>query len=78
MTSSSRPDFQPRRETPGIESMGMLASPSWMKTGRMRLSGRRTVSEKARRMLGERRLRRGREGRSRVGTTGVPSGTLAC
>lgn len=63
-TARSSPVFQPRRDTPGIDSIGMSSSPSWMKTGRRRLAGVRIVSVMALRMVGERRLRRGREGRS--------------
>jgi len=40
------------------------------------LDGEMLVSEKARRTVGERRLRRGRDGRSCGVTTGVPSGEL--
>ena len=64
LTALNRPVFQPKRDTPGIESIGMSSSPSWMKTGRSRLAGVRIVSVMAFRMVGERRLRRGREGRS--------------
>ena len=64
LTALRRPVFQPSLDTPGIESMGMSSSPSWMKTGRSRLAGVKMVSVMALRMVGERRLRRGREGRS--------------
>lgn len=160
-TASSRPWRQPRRATPGIDSMGMFSSPSCTNTGRMKLAaaggpgecrrrpfvrqkhgrgglrqgqrhlslapgaapqelagwgagvhglkthrhvpaalrsaalcvkccvqqsssrkerapGSRYVSLNARRTVSLLRLRRGREGRSRTGTTGVPSGTPRC
>jgi hypothetical protein len=73
-TSRRRPDFQPRRDTPGIDGMGTSLSPSWMNTGSSRLAGVRYVSVTALRMVGERRLRRGREGRSWRKGSGLVAG----
>lgn len=63
-TESNRPWRQPRRSTPGIEAIGRFCSPSWTNTGRMRLCGDICVSEMAPRMVGLRRLRRGRDAKS--------------
>jgi hypothetical protein len=55
-----------------------LSLSSWTKMGRMRWDGWSQDSRMASRMAGERRLRRGREGRSCGGTTGVPGGLAGC
>jgi len=78
-TESSSPWRQPRRSTPGMDAIGRFCSPSWMNTGRMRLAGAMCVSETAPRMVGLRRLRRGRDGstcrRCAAQAPGAPAST---